>query len=145
MIALTDNIPWITALANDVSYDSIFSEQLENHGQAGDLLIAISGSGNSANVLNAVDVARASAAVEAPVWALVEEGDTRLSSEATEAYLLPVVEELWSPLVYVLPLQLFTYFLALARGTASTYSDHGMTWDNTGKNGHYAPFEWSWP
>ncbi len=65
----------------------------------------------------AVDVARASAAVEAPVWALVEEGDTRLSSEATEAYLLPVVEELWSPLVYVLPLQLFTYFLALARGT----------------------------
>jgi hypothetical protein len=35
--------------------------------------------------------------------------------------------------------------LALARGTASTYSDHGMTWDNTGKNGHYAPFEWSGP
>ena len=35
--------------------------------------------------------------------------------------------------------------LALARGTASTYSDHGMRWDNTGKNGHYAPFEWRWP
>ena len=34
--------------------------------------------------------------------------------------------------------------LALARGTASTYSDHGMTWDNTDKNGHYAPFNWSW-
>ena len=34
--------------------------------------------------------------------------------------------------------------LALARGTASTYTDHGMSWDNTGKNGHYAPFEWSW-
>ncbi len=58
VIALTDNVPWMTALANDVSYESIFAEQLENLGQAGDLLIAISGSGNSENVLRAVDVAR---------------------------------------------------------------------------------------
>ena len=65
----------------------------------------------------ALDVARASAAVEAPVWALVQEGDTRLSAEATEAYHLSAVEELWSPLTYVLPLQLFTYYLSLARGT----------------------------
>lgn len=35
--------------------------------------------------------------------------------------------------------------LAMARGAASTYNDHGMTWDNTGKNGHYALFEWSGP
>ena len=35
--------------------------------------------------------------------------------------------------------------LTLARGTASTYNDHGMSWDNTGKNGHYAAFEWQWP
>ena len=35
--------------------------------------------------------------------------------------------------------------LALARGTASTYTDHGMTWDNTEKNAHFADFEWSWP
>ncbi len=35
--------------------------------------------------------------------------------------------------------------LTLARGTASTYTDHGMSWDNTGKNGHYSPFEWQWP
>ncbi len=35
--------------------------------------------------------------------------------------------------------------LALARGTDSTYEDHGMTWDNTGKNAHYANFRWSWP
>ena len=33
--------------------------------------------------------------------------------------------------------------LVMARGTGNTYSDHGMTWDNTGKNGHYASFEWS--
>ena len=35
--------------------------------------------------------------------------------------------------------------LALAKGTHSTYNDHGMVWDNSGKNGHYAPFEWRWP
>ncbi len=35
--------------------------------------------------------------------------------------------------------------LYLARGTTATYTDHGMTWDNTGRNGHYAPFDWSWP
>ena len=58
VIALTDNVSWMTALANDVSYDSIFAEQLNNLGQPGDLLIAISGSGNSANVLNAVTVAK---------------------------------------------------------------------------------------
>ncbi len=58
IIALTDNIPWITALANDLSYEAIFSEQLRNFAQEGDVLIAISGSGNSQNVLNAVEVAR---------------------------------------------------------------------------------------
>jgi hypothetical protein len=35
--------------------------------------------------------------------------------------------------------------LALAKGTGSTYTDHGMSWDNTGKNGHYAAFHWQWP
>ena len=58
VIALTDNIPWITALANDVSYDVIFAEQLKNLGQSGDVLLAISGSGNSPNILAAVAAAR---------------------------------------------------------------------------------------
>ncbi len=58
VLALTDNVPWITALANDVSYDVIFSEQLRNIGQAGDVLLAISGSGNSRNILEAVRVAK---------------------------------------------------------------------------------------
>ncbi|MBI4641587.1 MAG: DUF1326 domain-containing protein [Candidatus Tectomicrobia bacterium] len=35
--------------------------------------------------------------------------------------------------------------LALAKGVASIYEDHGMKWDNTGRNGHYAPFEWLGP
>ena len=35
--------------------------------------------------------------------------------------------------------------LALARGTNSSYTDHGMSWDNTGKNAHYSSFDWQWP
>ncbi len=35
--------------------------------------------------------------------------------------------------------------LYIAKGTKAIYTDNGMTWDNTGKNGHYAPFDWSWP
>ena len=35
--------------------------------------------------------------------------------------------------------------LALAKGTVSTFTDHGMTWDNSGRNGHYSTFEWRWP
>ena len=58
VIALTDNVPWMTALANDIDYESVFSEQLRNFARPGDVLIGISGSGNSQNVLNAVQVAR---------------------------------------------------------------------------------------
>lgn len=54
---LIDNIGLMTAYSNDISYDSIFSEQLANVAVAGDLVIAISGSGNSRNVLNAIDYA----------------------------------------------------------------------------------------
>ena len=65
----------------------------------------------------AMNIARASIEVGAPVWALVQEGDEPLSDLATESFFLPPVPEFWSPLVYVLPLQLFTYYLALCRGT----------------------------
>ncbi|MHB8992802.1 MAG: D-sedoheptulose-7-phosphate isomerase [Chloroflexota bacterium] len=56
-IALTDNVPLMTAWANDVSYEEVFAEQLANLVQPGDLVIALSGSGNSPNVLRAVEVA----------------------------------------------------------------------------------------
>ncbi|MGF1583578.1 MAG: SIS domain-containing protein [Gemmataceae bacterium] len=55
VLSLTDNTPYILAWANDEGFDRIFVEQLKNIGSEGDLLIAISGSGNSANVLNAVE------------------------------------------------------------------------------------------
>ena len=55
IMSLTDNLGWILAVGNDLSYDDIFSQQLMNYGQEGDLVLAISGSGNSENVLRAVD------------------------------------------------------------------------------------------
>lgn len=55
VMSLTDNLGWILALGNDVGYDQIFVQQLMNYGSAGDLVIAISGSGNSPNVLKAVE------------------------------------------------------------------------------------------
>jgi D-sedoheptulose 7-phosphate isomerase len=55
ILSLTDNQGWILALGNDVGYDQIFVQQLMNYGKAGDLVIAISGSGNSPNVLTAID------------------------------------------------------------------------------------------
>ena len=58
VIPLTDNIGFITALANDEGYDSIFEQQLRNLGESGDVLVAISGSGNSPNILRAVEYAK---------------------------------------------------------------------------------------
>jgi D-sedoheptulose 7-phosphate isomerase len=58
ILSLTDNIPWITALANDLAYDQVFEQQLRNYAEPGDVLLAISASGNSPNVVNAVKAAK---------------------------------------------------------------------------------------
>ena len=63
VLALTDNIPTMTAWANDSSYEDIFAEQLRNFVQPLDVAFAISGSGNSKNVLNALRVAREAGAI----------------------------------------------------------------------------------
>ncbi|HMP15395.1 MAG TPA: SIS domain-containing protein [Gemmatales bacterium] len=55
VLSLTDNTPYILAWGNDEGFDRVFSEQLKNIGSSGDLLIAISGSGNSSNILRAVE------------------------------------------------------------------------------------------
>jgi len=57
IMALTDSLPTITAYSNDVSYESIFVEQLKNFARAGDVVMAFSGSGNSPNVLRAIEYA----------------------------------------------------------------------------------------
>jgi len=55
--SLTDNAPYLLAWGNDTSFERIFVEQLKNVAAPGDLLIAISGSGNSPNILRAVEYA----------------------------------------------------------------------------------------
>jgi D-sedoheptulose 7-phosphate isomerase len=57
MICLNDNIPTMLAYANDISYDFVFVEQLKNFFRPEDLVIGISGSGNSKNVLKAIHYA----------------------------------------------------------------------------------------
>ena len=57
-IALSANAAVVTCLANDVGYDSIFSEQLAVHAEKGDLLIVLSGSGNSGNIVRVLEQAK---------------------------------------------------------------------------------------
>jgi D-sedoheptulose 7-phosphate isomerase len=59
VMSLSDNVSWLTALANDEGYERVFSGQLENFAQPGDVLVVISASGNSPNLLQAVELGRA--------------------------------------------------------------------------------------
>ncbi len=55
VLSLNDNVPWMTALGNDCGYEDIYVEQLKNYGKKGDLLIGVSVSGNSPNVVQALE------------------------------------------------------------------------------------------
>lgn len=55
VLSLTDNTPYILAWGNDEGFDRVFAEQLKNLASPGDVLVAISGSGNSPNILKAVE------------------------------------------------------------------------------------------
>jgi D-sedoheptulose 7-phosphate isomerase len=57
-MSLSDNVSWLTALANDEGYEKIFTGQLENFARPHDLLVVISASGNSPNLVEAVNFAR---------------------------------------------------------------------------------------
>jgi len=58
VLSLNDNVSWLTALGNDYSYEDIFIRQLMNYGKAGDLLLALSVSGSSPNVVQATEWAK---------------------------------------------------------------------------------------
>jgi D-sedoheptulose 7-phosphate isomerase len=58
VMSLSDNVSWLTALANDEGYERVFAGQLENFAQPGDVLIVISASGNSPNLVKAVELAQ---------------------------------------------------------------------------------------
>ena len=57
-LSLNDNVSWMTAIGNDYSYDDIFVRQLENYGRRADVVLALSVSGNSPNVVRGVEWAR---------------------------------------------------------------------------------------
>jgi len=57
-LSLTDNVPYITAVGNDYGYDKVFSMQLKELFNPGDVLVAISASGNSPNVIEAANLAK---------------------------------------------------------------------------------------
>jgi len=58
VVSLTDNVPWLTAVANDQGYENCFAEQLRNYLQPADLVVGISASGDSENVVRAFQMAR---------------------------------------------------------------------------------------
>jgi D-sedoheptulose 7-phosphate isomerase len=57
VMSMTDNVPWLTALANDEGYERVFAGQLENFARPDDALVVLSASGNSPNLLEAVELA----------------------------------------------------------------------------------------
>ncbi len=84
VMALTDCVSWITALANDMGYRSVFSEQLRNWLQPGDLVVAITGSGNSPNIVEAIQVAKAGGASVVGILGF----DGGQAKEMVDAYIL---------------------------------------------------------
>ncbi len=58
VMSLTDNVATMTAFANDLSYEDVFSQQLNHYVNEGDVVIALTGSGNSPNVIKAVELAK---------------------------------------------------------------------------------------
>ena len=63
VMCLNDNVPSVSAIANDISYDAIFKEQLKNFLRPGDIVIGISASGNSKNIIRAIEYANKNGAV----------------------------------------------------------------------------------
>lgn len=86
VVSLNDNVSWITALGNDYAYDQVYVRQLMNYARPGDLMLVMSVSGNSPNVVKAVEWAR-----EHGLWtaALVGGKRGRLAELADLAIVVP--------------------------------------------------------
>jgi len=86
-ISLNDNVATLTAYSNDVCYEDVFVEQLKNFLRPGDLVVGISGSGNSPNVLKAIDYANS---LGAHTVGLCGFGGGRLAGKVRTSLLAPV-------------------------------------------------------
>ncbi len=89
VMSLSDNISWLTALANDEGYERVFAGQLENFARPGDVLIVISASGNSPNLLRAVELAQKS---DVKTIALLGFDGGILKNRAEEYLLIPTAK-----------------------------------------------------
>lgn len=107
-LALTDNIPIMTAWSNDQSYASVFVEQLISHYRPGDLVLAISGSGNSPNVLEAVAWANAADAVTVGITGFDGGQLSRIARVPmrVDNYSMPQVEDIHSMICHALAVNL---------------------------------------
>lgn len=102
--SLCDNTPIVTALGNDVSYDSVFSAQLKNYLSEGDLVITLSVSGSSANLVEAVNYARSNGAY---TFSVIGDYNGRLKEVCDESFIVPsknygIVEDVHMYLAHVL-------------------------------------------
>jgi len=86
VMALTDNVSLMTAWANDVDYSRVFSEPLKNLAQRGDVLLAISASGNSPNIIAAVEAAKQ---IGVKVIGLAGFGGGKLATLADVSFVVP--------------------------------------------------------
>jgi D-sedoheptulose 7-phosphate isomerase len=87
VLSLTDNTPYILAWGNDEGFDRVFVEQLKNFASPGDVLVAISGSGNSPNILNAVEWANRKGLV---TWGITGYSGGKLQTLAQKNLHVPI-------------------------------------------------------
>jgi D-sedoheptulose 7-phosphate isomerase len=107
-LALTDNVALMTAWSNDTAYERVFVEQLHTHYRPGDLLVAISGSGNSPNVIGAVAWANERGM---PTVGLTGFNGGKLAQMVSyslhvENHMMPQVEDAHSTICHALAVQL---------------------------------------
>jgi D-sedoheptulose 7-phosphate isomerase len=107
-ISLTDNIPVLMAWANDTSFENIFSSQLENFLEKDDLVIGISGSGNSENVIKAIEFANEK---EAKTICLLGRDGGRLENISQSSLIIPNNDMLTIETMHVLVCHLLTALL----------------------------------
>ena len=86
VMSLTDNMSWISATANDEGYERVFLNQLKNHMDTGDVVIAISSSGNSTNVVNSIEWANSNGGV---TFGIVGFSGGALAKSAQHAIYIP--------------------------------------------------------
>ena len=103
VICLNDNVPTVMAYANDIGFDAIFKEQLSNFLDENDIVIGISGSGNSINVLKAIEYANQKNALTIGISGF---DGGKLSSIAKKHILIPsddmqIIEDLHMIIVHM--------------------------------------------